>query len=169
MLAKENMRFDHLAPGRQDLQISLFNPHLPSSTPPPRSLSNWNFRLPDEIDVPEPQIEITPDIGAGSGTRPNEATERLAPELDPSHVNEEPELPSTLGALIAALSLRLNILVLPDGSIFDIHVLQSTGEAGYDKLAVQWVKTNWRFLPAIRNGQPIEAWTTVMIRFAPIH
>jgi TonB family protein len=95
--------------------------------------------------------------------------QRLAPTLDPAHTNERPELPGTLGSIIASLSLRLRILVLPDGSVLDAVIQKSTGEAEFDKLAIDWVKDNWRYLPATVNGRPIEAWTTVIVRFAAIH
>jgi protein TonB len=153
---------------RPELQVTLFNPRLPPAAPPVPP-SSWTFKLPEEVNVPEPQITITPAIGTGNNTQANETSERLAPTLDPSHVNGRPELPGTLGRLIAELALRLNILVLPDGSVFEARIVKSTGEAEIDRLAAQWVKTNWRFLPALQNGQPVEAWTTVMVRFAPIH
>ena len=167
MLATE-IQFTRAIRAFPELHVTLFNPHLPMATPPvPRS--SYTFRLADEVDVPEPQIEIMPTGGTARTQQANETTERLAPTLDPAHVNEQPELPGTLGKLIAELVLNLEILVLPDGSVFDVHVLKSTGEAEIDGLAMQWIKTNWRFLPAIRNGQPIAAPTTVMVRFEPIH
>ena len=161
-------KFDIRVPAGNEIQLMLFNPHLPLARPPvPRS--GYTFRLADEVDVPEPQIEIMPTGGTARTQQANQTTERLAPTLDPAHVNEQPELPGTLGKLIAELVLKLEILVLSDGSVFDVHVLKSTGETEIDRLAMQWIKTNWRFLPAIRNGQPIAAPTTVMVRFEPIH
>ncbi len=112
---------------------------------------------------------VTQETARSGANQINAMTERLAPTLDPAHVNVQPELPGTLGRVIPELALRLDILVLPDGSVFDARIVQSTGETEFDKLAVGWVKTNWRFLPAIKDGQPVEAWTTVMVHFAPIH
>jgi len=160
--------FHHAISGQSELQLTLFNPRLPPSAPR-QPWTSYTFKLPDEVDVTEPQIEIKPDSAKGSGSQANEMTERLAPTLDPTHVNERPELPGTLGRLIAELALRLDILVLPDGTVLNVHIVKSTGVSEIDKLAIEWIRNNWRFLPALQNGQAIQAWTTVMARFAPIH
>src|SRR5579862_579564 len=151
-----------------ELQMTVFSPERPpQNTPaPPTDLM---FKMPEEADVAAPDIEISLEPGIGRGASTNEVQSRIAPILDPSHANERPELPGTFGALIAALSLRLRLLVLPDGSIFDAHVVRSTGEADIDRVAIQWVETNWRYLPAVINGRPVMSQITVIVRFAPIH
>lgn len=75
----------------------------------------------------------------------------------------------TFGSVLASLTLRLRLLVLPDGSVFDAKVEKSTGEAEIDQIAIGWIRGNWRYLPATVNGRPITAWTTVIVRFAAIH
>lgn len=152
----------------QELQITLFNPHITPAQPPAPPLG-WTFQMPEEALVPDPEIKIAPEQGSPGGTTAGVMMRRLAPTLDPSHVNERPELPGTLGSLIAALSLRLRILVMPDGSVLAAEVAQSTGEAEIDHLAIEWVKADWRYQPASVNGRPIEAWMTVVVRFAAIH
>jgi protein TonB len=154
--------------GTQELQITVFNPHLPPATPPAPPLS-WTFKLPDTLEIPEPQLDIAPGAGTGAGPQANETTERLAPILDPSHRNELPELPGTFGALLTSISMKLRLLVLPDGSVLDAVIVRSTGEPEIDKIAVDWVRESWRYLPAVANGKPIETWVTVIVRFAPIH
>jgi protein TonB len=94
--------------------------------------------------------------------------EKLAPRLDPRHINARPELPHTLGSYVMALSLELRILVLPDGSVGDAQIVRSTGQGEIDQIAIETVKASWHYLPASINGKPIEAWTTAMVRFAPI-
>lgn len=158
----------HLRRAGTDIGVTLLDFRLFRSRPPPTS-RYYIFRLPDVVDVKEPQIVVTQETARSGANQINAMTERLAPTLDPAHVNVQPELPGTLGRVIPELALRLDILVLPDGSVFDARIVQSTGETEFDKLAVGWVKTNWRFLPAIKDGQPVEAWTTVMVHFAPIH
>jgi outer membrane biosynthesis protein TonB len=155
-------------PGTQELQLSIFNPALPPSGAPPPPLSR-TFRLPDTLELPEPQLDIAPGAGTGAGLQANETTERLAPILDPSHRNERPELPGSFGAIFASMSMKLRLLLLPDSSVLDAVIVKSTGEAEIDKMAADWVKASWRNLPAIVNGKPIESWVTVIVRFAPIH
>jgi protein TonB len=151
-----------------ELRMIVFNPELPPRTAPAPPTASM-FKAPDEPDVAAPDIAISPAPGIGTGSSTNEVQSRIAPILDPAHANERPELPGTLGALIAALSLKLRLLVLPDGSIFSAHVVRSTGEAEIDRVAIQWVQANWRYLPAVVNGRPIMGRVTVIVRFAPIH
>lgn len=151
-----------------ELQMIVFRPELsPRTAPAPPTTSM--LIPPEEPDVAAPDIEISPEPGIGAGASTDEVQSRIAPILDPSHANERPQLPGTFGALIAAASLKLRLLVLPDGSIFNAKVVRSSGEAEFDQVAIQWVSGNWRYLPAVVNGRPVTAWVTVIVRFAPIH
>lgn len=151
-----------------ELQMIVFRPELPPRAVPAPPTPSM-LTLPEEPDVAAPDIEISPEPGIGKGASTDEVQSRIAPILDPSHANERPELPGTFGALIAALSLKLRLLVLPDGSIFNAKVVRSTGEAEIDQVAIQWVRGNWRYLPAVVNGRPVMSGVTVIVRFAPIH
>jgi len=150
-----------------ELQISLLSPNLgpPEALAPPL---DWTFASPEDVLVPEPQITITPDQEAGEGIVAAGIIQKLAPRLDPSHLNEKPELPRTLGSMVGAIALKLRILVLPDGSVGDTQVVSSTGERDIDQLAVNWVRNSWHYLPASVNGKPMAAWTTIIVRFAAI-
>jgi TonB family protein len=55
--------------------------------------------------------------------------------------------------------------VQPDGSISDAHVVKTSGDAKLDEFAVEYVKTNWRYIPATIAGQPVDDWTTVLVPF----
>lgn len=149
-----------------ELQVQILSPNLGprEALAPPL---DWTFDAPEMILVPQPQIVITPDQEAGEGIVGSAITQKLAPRLDPKHLNQLPELPRTMGAIIAALSVELRVLVRPDGSIAEAEIVRSAGEGGIDQLATETVKNSWRYLPASINGKPIEAWMTVIVRFAP--
>jgi protein TonB len=83
-------------------------------------------------------------------------------------VNARPELPARLGSFVTALSLELRILVLPDGSVGDAQIVRSCGQEEIDRLAIETVKNSWHYLPASINGKPVEAWTSVIVRFSAI-
>lgn len=148
-----------------ELQVRILSPNLGPPVAPYPSL-DWTFDTPAEVLVPEPQIVIAPDQEAGEGIVGRGITQRLAPRLDPKHVNARPELPHTMGGAIGAISVELRILVLPDGSVGDAKVVRSAGEADIDRLAIETVRNSWHYLPASINGKPVGAWTTVIIRFA---
>src|SRR5437763_770559 len=59
----------------------------------------------------------------------------------------------------------LAVGVAPDGRAADVRVLRSSGFAPLDDSAVTTVRERWRFIPARRDGAPIESRVTVPIRF----
>jgi protein TonB len=73
---------------------------------------------------------------------------------------------STPGVGIDASEGRvgLKILVRADGSVGDVEVAQSSGRSVLDVAAVREV-SGWKFTPATRDGQPIDAWALVPLAF----
>ncbi|HEX3663775.1 MAG TPA: energy transducer TonB [Rhizomicrobium sp.] len=154
------------AGGSTELEIRLISPNLASSGIPAPP-TDWDFLAPEDVVVPEPEINIVPELQDPNAVHVTIMRQKLPPRLDPTHINEKPELPHTLG-MVGALSLELRILVLPDGSVGDAQVARSTGEPDIDRIAIETVKGSWRYIPATINGKPIEAWTMVIVRFAAI-
>jgi len=161
------MRFQTQSIRITEIQLDFITPNLASSGIPPAP-TDWDFESPEDVVVPQPQITITPDQEAGEGIVATGIEQKLAPRLDPTHVNQRPELPASLGSFVTALALELRILVLPDGSVGDAQVARSTGQGEIDRIAIETVKGSWRYLPGSINGKPIEAWMTVIVRFTPI-
>lgn len=58
----------------------------------------------------------------------------------------------------------LRILVLVDGSVARVEVAVSSGSSVLDETAVAAAR-NWKFAPATRDGQPIESWVMIPVRF----
>jgi protein TonB len=58
----------------------------------------------------------------------------------------------------------LKILVRADGSVGGVEVAQSSGRSFLDAAAVREV-SRWKFAPATRDGQPIDAWALVPLLF----
>jgi TonB family protein len=148
-----------------ELQVNLISPNLGPREPFAPSL-DWQFQQPEDVVVPEPDITITPDQEAGEGIVADAITQRLAPRLDPTHLNVRPSLAGSFSGTAAASSLMLRVLVEADGSVGNAEVVRSAGDAEADRTAINFVMANWRFLPASVNGKPIEAWMTVIVRFA---
>jgi protein TonB len=62
-------------------------------------------------------------------------------------------------------SVILEAVVLKDGSVSDIKVLRTPSEGmGFEEAAIEAVKL-WRFRPALRNGQAVDAYFTVVVEF----
>jgi len=58
----------------------------------------------------------------------------------------------------------VNVYVRPSGRASKVRVAQSSGFADLDNAAVEGV-LNWRFVPAIHDGDAVSDWTTVRIVF----
>ncbi|PYR18227.1 MAG: hypothetical protein DMF98_25935 [Acidobacteria bacterium] len=58
----------------------------------------------------------------------------------------------------------LRILVQSDGSAGQVNVVESSGFRVLDEAAVN-AAVKWRFAPASRDGQPIDAWAVISVRF----
>ncbi len=104
--------------------------------------------------VEPPRIDIdTNDSKSGIVFAP--AAMVLAPRPDPAHPNPVPAEAAESGAQRVLMVLK--ILVLPDGSVGDAQVVQSSGAADRDSRAIAFVKAGWRFLPAMlqKHGRAI--------------
>ncbi len=58
----------------------------------------------------------------------------------------------------------LRLLVRVDGRVDHVDVIASSGYDALDRTAIESART-WRFAPATRDGQPIEAWVVIPVRF----
>lgn len=58
----------------------------------------------------------------------------------------------------------LRLLVLPRGTVDHVNVVVSSGFDVLDRAAVT-AASIWRFTPATRDGEPIEAWVLIPVRF----
>lgn len=62
--------------------------------------------------------------------------------------------------------VMLKILVGTDGKPLDVQVETSSGHRILDKAARDFVLKNWQFKPAMRDGQPVQAYGMVPINFS---
>ena len=59
----------------------------------------------------------------------------------------------------------LEVVVAPDGHAAEVRVARSSGYPALDESALTTVRERWRFIPAHRDGVPVESRVTVPIRF----
>jgi TonB family protein len=55
-------------------------------------------------------------------------------------------------------AIRLHYMILENGTVGDIQILESSGFQRLDDASIAMVRNRWTFMPATRNGQPIRAW-----------
>jgi len=63
-------------------------------------------------------------------------------------------------------TVLLHVQVAADGSVARVEIAESSGFDALDESAIETVRTRWRFVPARREGNAIESWCEVPIRFA---
>ena len=71
-------------------------------------------------------------------------------------------LPSRVGKVNAVVKVVVG--VNPRGEPSSVNLLQSTGNAELDRLFMRWVKENWTFYPAEKDGAPIASKVVVPVR-----
>ena len=98
--------------------------------------------------------------GSGPALHGAEVTARVAYGTNPL-----PPYPLVARRLGKEGVVLLAVVVAPDGRAADVRVLRSSGFAPLDDSAVTTVRERWRFIPARRDGAPIESRVTVPIRF----
>jgi len=102
--------------------------------------------------------------GAGGGTGSGGAGGGSA--ASPAYgSNPEPPYPMAARRLGLEGTVVLRVVVATDGRPASVVVLQSSGHEVLDTSALETVRTRWRFVPARRNGMPVEDSVQVPIRF----
>jgi protein TonB len=76
-----------------------------------------------------------------------------------------PPYPEISRRLSESGSVQLHIVIDGNGGITDISVARSSGYARLDQLALDWVRTRWRYQPATRNGSGIPSETDAIMTF----
>ncbi len=79
--------------------------------------------------------------------------------------NPVPRYPSVARRRAQQGTVTLRVLVAVDGGIKKVELLQSSGVDSLDDSALETVRTQWRFVPARRDGIAVESWVVVPIRF----
>ena len=98
--------------------------------------------------------------GSGPGSGEGDGGARVAYGTNP-----HPQYPLAYQRLGMEGVVELDVIVAPDGRPLSVRVGRSCGYPQLDELAVDTVRTSWRFVPARRAGVPIEGRVTVPIRF----
>jgi len=75
----------------------------------------------------------------------------------PELIKSAPLPPVTSIVPGGGMKFEVSILVLKDGSVGDVRLLQSGGDPDWDSLALRTIM-KWQFIPARRAGRPADLW-----------
>ena len=142
------------APPQPRLAAREAPPLPPSATPAPAP--------------PPPNADSDPRINlGGTDSLSNvlvEGDQVIPAGPDPKVHNREPIYPDEAVRRGQQGVVTLLILVSPEGLASDVGVARSSGFALLDRAARDAV-TTWRFVPAVRDGQPIPSSMSMRIKF----
>jgi protein TonB len=112
----------------------------------------------------QPAADAIPDIDSANPPPGIEAPKELAP-----HAVSAADYPAVSVRLQETGRTSLRYMILDDGGIGAIEILQSSGSPRLDDASIAMVQSRWRFVPAMRNGAPIRVWqhATIAWQLAP--
>jgi periplasmic protein TonB len=112
---------------------------------------------------PVPEFTVATDIALPSSPLPTGTDFDEPPRKSPS--NLPPPYPPDAYQRGQQGRVVLEIRVTPDGTVVSLRIVESSGVASLDQAALEAVRA-WRFEPARRRGQPVEAVVNVPVRFS---
>jgi protein TonB len=87
-----------------------------------------------------------------------------SPRVDLSLPHPQPTYPDSAQASGEEGAVLVDVFVRPNGRAAKVRVSRTSGFEDLDTAAVQGV-LNWRYIPAIRDGDTVSDWTTVKVVF----
>ena len=144
-------------------------------TPQPRLMSTPK-PAPSAIATPPPVPEPVTEVPAEMPTPPAPpAAPATAPRAEPVVVppnfvaaylnNPPPVYPYAAKLRRESGEVRLRVLVTVDGTAGDVKIEMSSGSTSLDQAARDVVFRKWRFVPAKRGDEAVEAWVIVPVVF----
>jgi periplasmic protein TonB len=175
-------------PPPPDTPVAVVDPANPL-TPPPIYVPPSPFPLPP-VDDDGPTTTADPakppptfggtgtdtvgvsGTGTDIGTTPKVETPADPPvpifkpaQRDPKFIgNFQPEYPQSMAAREIEGSVRIKVLVGSNGRVREAIIVQASHAAFGDATIKQALRA-WRFIPATRDGAPVEDWQILTVRF----
>lgn len=138
----------------------------PVPLPPEEPLTETPLAPPEELVSEEVITQaVSAPAPAEEGEPEPEVPQVIPPRIDASQLdNPAPSYPARSRQLREQGSVLLDVYILPDGSVGEIRLRESSGFPRLDRSALETVKL-WRYIPARRGGQPIPYWYVQPINF----
>jgi len=140
-------------------------PQVELTKPPPMATAPA-----PEIKIEQPQAAapITTMVGPPAPPAPPAPAKPATPDTAASGIMNThtiPPYPPVARRLTHQGTVRLKLSISAEGAITDVQVEKSSGFDELDQTATEWVKSHWRYHPAIQNGAPVASTTEAEVRF----
>ena len=148
-------------------------PQVVPVTPPrvqPRTVPRDMPVAPPTADVPmlveqgefiEAAPEVAPPVAGPASIDPGPAA---GMQLQYAHAPSPAYPPRAVQQGLQG-EVLLRVLVDADGRPLEVAIERSSGHAILDREALRHVRSHWRFMPALRDGQPVQAVGLVPVEF----
>jgi TonB family protein len=127
--------------------------------PPPVDLP-----LPVTANVAPPEIDLATNVVGETSPQPSGSSLVTRPAMALASAHDFPTLPTSYAGKDNVL-VHLVLSIAKDGSIARAEIAETCGFASLDQLALAWVKRNWRYQPALLNGEAVAVTTTAVVVF----
>lgn len=140
---------------------AVFAPPRQIALPVPSPVQAISVPVPPEQPVAVAAAEPAPPAPQPAAAAPITPPDFRAGQLD----NPAPAYPYLSRKAREEGVVLLRVLVSREGRAKQLQVDKSSGSSRLDDAALQTVR-KWRFLPARRAGEPVEAWVIVPVTFS---
>ena len=154
---------------------------VPEPPKPPKKLPDPEpEKLPEPKPIPKPEPVPVPDKVVAVENTAVESSNAVAAEPTPppppepvvippradakSRNNPPPAYPRIARRLGQEGTVVLEVFILANGSVGQVHLKKSSGHERLDEAAMEGVK-HWRYIPAMRGDQPIDYWYIQPVKF----
>lgn len=160
--AQEDLLAMQLPGQEMTVDLEEFVPDHPESDLFPEELANMQIAM-KQVKKETRSVQRRPaaslpgqNVQTENETPDKKVRYKYAPSL-PNSVNS-----SKVGKINAVVKVVVGVTM--QGEPSSVNVIQSTGNAELDRLFMRWVKENWTFYPAEKDGVPMASKVVVPVR-----
>ena len=125
--------------------------------PPPAAIQQVQKITPARVTPPQQSAPVT------TPAPPPAVPDTEAVGIASTHTT--PPYPPVAHRLGKEGTVMLHISISATGDVTDASVATSSGTDELDQAAIEWVKSHWRYKPAIHSGQPVASTAKVAVQF----
>jgi protein TonB len=135
----------------------LQKPTLPTIQPP-------DIQVQQQQAAPAITVVTTPQpVAPAAPVNPSPVSSAVSGVTSTHTIPPYPEMERRMGH---EGTVTLRIQIDTSGNVTDAQVEQSSGSQALDQAAVEWVKSHWKYKPAIQNGTAVAATSEAAVKFS---
>jgi len=136
-------------------------PDIKIATPPPPAPVQQVQKItpPPPAPPPRPAPVVTPPPPPAAPALPDTEAVGIA------CTHTTPPYPPVAHRLGKEGTVSLHVAISAAGDVTEASVVSSSGNDELDQAAIEWVKSHWRYKPAIHSGQPVASTAQVAVKF----